>query len=152
MGRQLVLVVEDESDIRELVDYNLTKAGFDVKSVVTGEEALWAAEDDPPERPPGHPGLPLEKRKWVVVTPLQGSPGNRFHESSSTRTTHQSRYGQRYKRLNLVIRHVNLEVAFYCLTTMPDGYPRFVVDWEIRTLKTQRDEIAILPQAGKVFS
>lgn len=37
-----VLVVEDEEDIRELVSYNLTKAGLQVVGVATGEEALFA--------------------------------------------------------------------------------------------------------------
>ena len=48
MSRPLVLVVEDEADIRELVSYNLTKAGYQVTSVVTGEEAMAAVETDPP--------------------------------------------------------------------------------------------------------
>jgi two-component system alkaline phosphatase synthesis response regulator PhoP len=49
MSRPLVLVVEDEADIRELVSYNLTKAGYQVTGVVTGEEALAAVEADPPD-------------------------------------------------------------------------------------------------------
>ena len=49
MNRPLVLVVEDEADIRELVSYNLTKAGYQVTGVVTGEEALAAVETDPPD-------------------------------------------------------------------------------------------------------
>jgi phosphate regulon transcriptional regulator PhoB len=35
-----ILIVEDESDIRELLSYNLTKEGYDVSSVADGEEAL----------------------------------------------------------------------------------------------------------------
>ena len=49
MSRPLVLLVEDEADIRELVSYNLARAGYDVTGVVTGEEALAAAETDPPD-------------------------------------------------------------------------------------------------------
>lgn len=49
MSRPLVLVVEDEADIRELVSYNLTKAGYEVTGVVTGEEALAAVEVAPPD-------------------------------------------------------------------------------------------------------
>jgi two-component system phosphate regulon response regulator PhoB len=49
MSRPIILVVEDEADIRELVSYNLTKAGYQVASVVTGEEALAAVETDPPD-------------------------------------------------------------------------------------------------------
>ena len=47
MSRPLVLVVEDEADIRELVKYNLAKAGYQVTGVVTGEEALAAAAVPP---------------------------------------------------------------------------------------------------------
>jgi len=49
MSRPLVLVVEDEADIRELVGYNLAKAGYEVTAVVTGEQALAAVENDPPD-------------------------------------------------------------------------------------------------------
>jgi phosphate regulon transcriptional regulator PhoB len=35
-----ILVVDDESDIRELLSYNLTKEGYDVSPVSDGEEAL----------------------------------------------------------------------------------------------------------------
>ena len=43
----MVLVVEDEADIRELVKYNLAKAGYQVTGVVTGEEGLAAAAVPP---------------------------------------------------------------------------------------------------------
>ena len=49
MSKPWVLVVEDEADIRELVSYNLTKAGYRVTDVVTGEEGLAAVEIDPPD-------------------------------------------------------------------------------------------------------
>lgn len=49
MIRPSVLVVEDEADIRELISYNLTKAGYQVTSLVTGEEALAAVQRDPPD-------------------------------------------------------------------------------------------------------
>jgi two-component system, OmpR family, alkaline phosphatase synthesis response regulator PhoP len=45
MEDDTILVVEDETDIQELVRYNLTKAGFSVYTVGTGEEALTAARD-----------------------------------------------------------------------------------------------------------
>jgi phosphate regulon transcriptional regulator PhoB len=38
--RQKILVVEDESDIRELVRYNLTQEGFAVEEAADGAEAL----------------------------------------------------------------------------------------------------------------
>ncbi|MEA3286859.1 MAG: response regulator transcription factor [Candidatus Marinimicrobia bacterium] len=43
-----VLVVDDEEDIRELVRYNLTKAGFETLGTGTGEEALTLAREENP--------------------------------------------------------------------------------------------------------
>lgn len=40
-----ILVVEDETDIQEILRYNLTRAGFSVFAVRTGEEALTAARE-----------------------------------------------------------------------------------------------------------
>ena len=41
--RPLVLVAEDEDDIRELVAYRMEKAGYDVISAADGEEAIQLA-------------------------------------------------------------------------------------------------------------
>src|SRR3954469_6202367 len=41
--RERILVVDDEEDLLELVNYNLTKEGYRVEGVGTGEEALAAA-------------------------------------------------------------------------------------------------------------
>ena len=49
MSGSLVLVVEDEADIRELIRYNLTKAGYQVKGVSTAEEGLAAVEVQSPD-------------------------------------------------------------------------------------------------------
>jgi len=40
MAREKILVIDDEEDILELVRYNLTKEGYSVKGVTSGEEAL----------------------------------------------------------------------------------------------------------------
>ena len=40
MAKEKILVVEDESDIRELIRYNLAREGFEVAVAETGEEAL----------------------------------------------------------------------------------------------------------------
>lgn len=40
MAKAHILVVEDEEDIQELVRYNLTKVGYEVTSVMSGEEGL----------------------------------------------------------------------------------------------------------------
>ena len=49
MARERILLVEDEEDIQELVRYNLTKAGYVVVAVSSGEEALKAANADIPK-------------------------------------------------------------------------------------------------------
>ena len=38
--KEKILIVDDEKDILELIDYNLSKNGYRVKTVTTGEEAL----------------------------------------------------------------------------------------------------------------
>ena len=35
-----ILAIEDEEDIRELLEFNLSRHGFDVSSVDSGEKAL----------------------------------------------------------------------------------------------------------------
>ena len=49
MGDELILVVEDEEDIQELVEYNLIKAGYRVECAETGEEGLLAAREHEPD-------------------------------------------------------------------------------------------------------
>ena len=49
MVRENVLVVDDEEDILELVKYNLTKEGYAVVAVATGEDALAAARTKQPD-------------------------------------------------------------------------------------------------------
>jgi two-component system phosphate regulon response regulator PhoB len=44
---QLVLVVEDEKDLVEVLEYNLGREGFSVKSATTGAEALKLISKDP---------------------------------------------------------------------------------------------------------
>jgi two-component system phosphate regulon response regulator PhoB len=44
-----VLVIEDEADLREVLDYNLTKEGHRVSLVSTGSEGLRAAKEQQPE-------------------------------------------------------------------------------------------------------
>jgi two-component system phosphate regulon response regulator PhoB len=43
-----ILVIEDESDIRELVEYNLVKEGYDVVGVASGEDGLKTAKESNP--------------------------------------------------------------------------------------------------------
>jgi two-component system phosphate regulon response regulator PhoB len=49
MGQPHILVVDDESDLLELVHYTLTRAGYQVCCVKSGEEALTRVEARPPD-------------------------------------------------------------------------------------------------------
>jgi two-component system phosphate regulon response regulator PhoB len=49
MAHENVLVVEDEEDILELVRYNLTKNGYKVTCVTTGEDAIKAVRTKLPD-------------------------------------------------------------------------------------------------------
>ena len=43
MSKNTVLIVEDEEDIRTLLEYNLGKEGFSVTAVESGEQGLQHA-------------------------------------------------------------------------------------------------------------
>jgi two-component system phosphate regulon response regulator PhoB len=49
MTRERILVVDDEEDLLELVNYNLSKDGYRVRCVATGEEALAEARQTLPD-------------------------------------------------------------------------------------------------------
>ena len=49
MAKNRILVVEDESDILELIRYNLGKEGYQVQTVDTGEKALKAIKAKMPD-------------------------------------------------------------------------------------------------------
>ncbi|MBX3130396.1 MAG: response regulator transcription factor [Polyangiaceae bacterium] len=44
-----ILVIEDESDIQEVLEYNLKQAGHDVTTVASGQEGLRLARDRSPD-------------------------------------------------------------------------------------------------------
>ena len=46
MLKEKILVVEDEEDILELIRYNLTREGYRVMGVVTGEDGLRATQEN----------------------------------------------------------------------------------------------------------
>ncbi|PLX23942.1 MAG: DNA-binding response regulator [Ignavibacteria bacterium] len=48
-SKRRILVVEDEEEILELVTYNLTKEGYEVDSVTSGEDALHNITASPPD-------------------------------------------------------------------------------------------------------
>ncbi|MBF0349444.1 MAG: response regulator [SAR324 cluster bacterium] len=49
MPKENILVVEDEHDIMELITYNLIREGYRVSAVSSGEEALTAIHESPPD-------------------------------------------------------------------------------------------------------
>jgi two-component system phosphate regulon response regulator PhoB len=49
VAKETILVVDDESDILELVRYNLTRNGYGVVCAATGEEALRLGRVNPPD-------------------------------------------------------------------------------------------------------
>ena len=49
MSKARILVVEDEEEILELLTYNLTREGYAVESVASGEEALKRIQSKPPD-------------------------------------------------------------------------------------------------------
>lgn len=49
MASQRILVVDDEEDLLELIDYNLTKDGYRVECAASGETALEAARESVPD-------------------------------------------------------------------------------------------------------
>ena len=48
MARESILVVEDEDDILELITFNLSKEGYRVRGVASGEDAIDRARTDLP--------------------------------------------------------------------------------------------------------
>ena len=48
MAGETLLVIEDEEDIIELIEYNMKKDGFAVTSVMSGEEGLKLARERQP--------------------------------------------------------------------------------------------------------
>ena len=47
--RPLVLVAEDDADIRALVTYRLERSGYEVVGAADGQEALDRASEHPPD-------------------------------------------------------------------------------------------------------
>ncbi len=49
MPKEAILIVDDEEDILELIEYNLSKEGFRLHTAVSGEEALRIAREELPD-------------------------------------------------------------------------------------------------------
>jgi two-component system alkaline phosphatase synthesis response regulator PhoP len=48
VSREKIVVIEDEADILEVIDYNLSREGFRVRPTRDGEEGLWLVRKEAP--------------------------------------------------------------------------------------------------------
>ncbi len=48
MKAKKILVIDDDPDILELINYNLTKEGYQVVTAPSGLNAVWGLEEDRP--------------------------------------------------------------------------------------------------------
>lgn len=56
-----------------------------------------------------------------------------------------------HEHWHIDISYINIHGTFYYLTTILDGYSRYVVHWEIRPSMTERDELVVLQRAREKF-
>jgi len=56
-----------------------------------------------------------------------------------------------HEHWHIDISYVNIHGTFYYLTTILDGYSRYIVHWEIRRSMTQQDELVVLQRAREKF-
>jgi putative transposase len=56
-----------------------------------------------------------------------------------------------HEHWHIDISYVNIHGTFYYLTTILDGYSRYIVHWEIRRSMTEQDELVILQRAREKF-
>ena len=56
-----------------------------------------------------------------------------------------------HEHWHIDISYINIHGTFYYLTTILDGYSRFIVHWEIRRSMTEQDELVVLQRAKERF-
>ena len=56
-----------------------------------------------------------------------------------------------HEHWHIDISYINIHGTFYYLTTILDGYSRFIVHWEIRPSMTEQDELVVLQRAKEKF-
>jgi putative transposase len=56
-----------------------------------------------------------------------------------------------HEHWHIDISYINIHGTFYYLTTLLDGYSRYIVHWEIRRSMTEQDELVILQRAREKF-
>jgi len=56
-----------------------------------------------------------------------------------------------HEHWHIDISYINIHGTFYYLTTVLDGYSRYIVHWEIRRSMTEQDELVVLQRAKEKF-
>jgi putative transposase len=56
-----------------------------------------------------------------------------------------------HEHWHIDISYINIHGTFYYLTTILDGYSRYIAHWEIRRSMTEQDELTILQRAREKF-
>jgi putative transposase len=56
-----------------------------------------------------------------------------------------------HEHWHIDISYLNIHGTFYYLTTILDGYSRYIVHWEIRRSMTEQDELVVLQRANEKF-
>ncbi len=56
-----------------------------------------------------------------------------------------------HEHWHIDISYINIHGTFYYLTTILDGYSRYIVHWEIRPSMTEQDELVVLQRAKEQF-
>jgi transposase InsO family protein len=56
-----------------------------------------------------------------------------------------------HEHWHIDISYINIHGTFYYLTTILDGYSRYIVHWEIRRSMTEQDELVVLQRAKEMF-
>jgi transposase InsO family protein len=59
--------------------------------------------------------------------------------------------GKAHEHWHIDISYLNIHGTFYYLTTILDGYSRYIVHWEIRRSMTEQDELVVLQRAKEKF-
>jgi transposase InsO family protein len=56
-----------------------------------------------------------------------------------------------HEHWHIDISYINIHGTFYYLSTILDGYSRYIVHWEIRRSMTEQDELVVLQRAKEKF-
>ena len=77
MNRSLLLVVEDDPEMRSVVSFTLRNYGYDVREAATGAEALSQIQTRTPDAMLLDLGLPDIDGSDLIAGPRRFTPGSR---------------------------------------------------------------------------